>query len=487
MDKNSWQGPLVKIDDYRWQIPKSFKEGMKVPGLIYADEELLHHIRMDKTPEQVANVAQLPGIVNYSLAMPDIHWGYGLPIGGVAAFNISEGGIISPGGVGSDINCGVRALTTKLKIENIKEHIESLIQALFYAIPSGLGSKGGITLTKKELKEVLLKGSKWAVEKGYGEAEDLLYTEEKGAMPNANPDNISDRAYERGLRQLGTLGSGNHFLEIQVVEEIYEKNIASIFNLEKDNIVIMIHSGSRGLGYQVCEDYLHFMKKASEKYEIYLPDRQLCCAPLNSPEGKKYHSAMSAAANYAWANRQCIMHWTKEVFEKVLHVSPKDLNIQLLYDVAHNIGKIEEHEVAGKKLTLCVHRKGATRAFPSGHKDVPERYKKVGQPVIVPGDMGRNSFILVGTEKGMMETFGSACHGAGRLMSRTKALNTTRGSKVIEDLHKKGIVIKSASYKTIAEEMPEAYKDVSNVVNVLHKAEICKKVAKLRPLGVIKG
>ncbi|MDI6786250.1 MAG: RtcB family protein [bacterium] len=487
MNRDSWQGPLIRVDEYRWQIPKSFRTGMKVPGLIYADEELLHHIRMDKTPEQVANVAHLPGIVKYSLAMPDIHWGYGLPIGGVAAFDINAGGIISPGGVGSDINCGVRALTTKLKIEDIKDYIEEIVQALFYAIPSGLGSKGRIKLTKKELEEVLTKGSKWAIKKGYGEAQDLLHTEEEGALPNANPDNISDRAYERGLRQLGTLGSGNHFLEIQVVEEIYEKNVASIFNLKKDYIVIMIHSGSRGLGYQVCEDYLRFMREVSEKYKIYPPDRQLCCAPLNSPEGKKYHSAMSSAANYAWANRQCIMYWTKEVFGKVLQASPNDLNIQLLYDVAHNIGKIEEHEVAGKKLTLCVHRKGATRAFPAGHKNVPEKYKTVGQPVIVPGDMGRSSFILIGTEKGMEETFGSACHGAGRLMSRTKALETTRGNKVIEDLHKKGIVIKSASYKTIAEEMPEAYKDVSDVVNVLHEAGICRKVAKLRPLGVVKG
>lgn len=487
MNKNSWQGPLIEIDEYKWQIPKSFKKGMRVPGLIYANKKLLHHIRMDKTPEQIANVAHLPGIVNYSLAMPDIHWGYGLPIGGVAAFDIEAGGIISPGGVGSDINCGVRVLTTKLRIENIKGHLESLIQALFYAIPSGLGSKGRIKLTKKELREVLVKGSEWAVKKGYGRVEDLLHTEEKGVLPNANPDEISDRAYERGLKQLGTLGSGNHFLEIQVVEEIYEKNIASVFNLIKDYIVIMIHSGSRGLGYQVCEDYLRFMGRASEKYGIHLPDRQLCCAPLNSPEGQKYHSAMAAAANYAWANRQCIMHWTEEVFGRVLHASPKDLGMELLYDVAHNIGKIEEHEVAGRRLTLCVHRKGATRAFPAGHKDIPEKYKKVGQPVIVPGDMGRSSFILVGTEKGMAETFGSACHGAGRLMSRTTALKTTGSNEVIEGLHKKGIIIKSASYKTIAEEMPEAYKDVLDVVNVLHEAGVCKKIAKLKPLGVIKG
>ncbi|MBU0599351.1 RtcB family protein [bacterium] len=487
MNRDSWLGPLVKIDQYRWEIPKSFKEGMRVPGLIYASEKLLSHIKMDMTPEQVANVATLPGIVNYSLAMPDIHWGYGLPIGGVAAFDIGADGIISPGGVGSDINCGVRILTTQLKLKEIKDRLEDLIQNLFEAIPSGIGSKGNIRLNEKELKEVLIKGSKWAVEKGYGEEEDLLHTEEKGALSGADPNNISSRALERGFKQLGTLGSGNHFLEIQVVEKIYEEEIASVFGLEKDYIVIMIHSGSRGLGYQVCEDYLRFMQKVSEKYQISLPDRQLCCAPFNSPEGKKYFSAMAAAANYAWVNRQCIMHWTREVFMKTLSASPRDLKMKLLYDVAHNIGKIEEHLVSGKKISLCVHRKGATRAFPAGHKDIPERYQKVGQPVIVPGDMGRGSFVLVGTDKAMKETFGSACHGAGRQMSRTKALKTTKGSKVIEDLKEKGIIVKSANYGTIAEEMPEAYKDVSEVIDTLHYAGICKKVAKLRPLGVIKG
>jgi tRNA-splicing ligase RtcB len=487
MSQDSWQGPLEKIDEYRFQIPKSFKKGMRVPGLIYANEDLLNHIRMDMTPEQVANVAHLPGIVRYSLAMPDIHWGYGLPIGGVAAFNIKEGGIISPGGVGSDINCGVRVLVTRLELKDIEDRLESIINSLFSAIPSGLGSKGRLKLNKEELKEVLVKGSKWAIERGYGEEEDLLYTEENGALPFADPKAVSDRAYERGLKQLGTLGSGNHFLEIQIVEEIFEKEIADCFELKEGYITIMIHSGSRGLGYQVCEDYLHFMQKASEKYEIFLPDRQLCCAPLESPEGKRYLSAMASAANYAWANRQCIMHWTREVLKKVLSASSKELGIKLLYDVAHNIGKIEEHEVEGKKLLLCVHRKGATRAFPKGHKEVPKKYKNVGQPVIVPGDMGRNSYILVGTERGMKETFGSACHGAGRLMSRSKALKSVRGSQVIEELNKKGILIKSAGYKTIAEEMPQAYKDVSEVVDVLDKAGICIKVAKLRPIGVIKG
>jgi tRNA-splicing ligase RtcB len=468
-------------------IPKSFKPGMRVPGLIFADEAMLEHIRKDQTPVQVANVAHLPGIVNYSLAMPDIHWGYGLPIGGVAATDIEAGGIISPGGVGSDINCGVRLLRTNLTLKDIEKKIELLVNALFQSIPCGVGSKGIINLNPQQEREVLIKGAIWAVKNGYGEKKDLSHTEEGGCLEGANPDFVSERAKERGRRQLGTLGSGNHFLEIQIVEEVYDERVARAFGLEKGMITVMIHSGSRGLGYQVCEDYVKFMGKAVSKYRISLPDRQLVCAPFTSDEGKRYFGAMAAAANYAWANRQCIMHWTREAFERTLGISSQDLGMNLVYDVAHNIAKIEEHEVDEKKKRLCVHRKGATRAFPAKRKELPEDYYDVGQPVIVPGDMGTTSFVLVGTEQGMKETFGTACHGAGRVLSRKAAMKQAKGRALEKELEKRGIKVRSAGYETLAEEMPEAYKDVEEVVRVLHEAGISRKVVKMRPLGVIKG
>ncbi|MDI6704342.1 MAG: RtcB family protein [bacterium] len=485
--ERDWRVILERVDDYRWKIPMSFMKGMKVPGLIYADERLLGHIREENTPIQVANVSTLPGIVKYSLAMPDIHWGYGLPIGGVAATDIEKGGIVSPGGVGSDINCGVRLVRTDLRMSDIKDKLERLTAGLFRNIPCGLGSEGKIVLSPQDEREVLRNGCKWAVKKGYGKEEDILHTEEGGSLPGADPDKVSQRAFERGRKQLGTLGSGNHFLEIQEVEEIYDEKAASVFGLFKGQITVMIHSGSRGLGYQVCEDYVRIMSGVYSRYGITLVDRQLACAPFHSKEGRDYFSAMAAAANYAWANRQCIMHWTRETFEEILGMNSKELGMKLVYDVAHNIGKLEEHVVEGKVIKLCVHRKGATRAFPANHPDVPVDYKEVGQPVIVPGDMGTASYVLVGTDLGMEETFGSTCHGAGRVMSRAKAKEVARGRNLIHELKEKGLIVKAKGRDTIAEEMPEAYKDVSQVVHVLHEAGISKKVAKMHPLAVVKG
>ncbi len=482
---DKWEGKLERIDDYRWLIPR--KEGMRVPGLIYSTQKMLEHIRMDKTPQQVANVAHLPGIVAKSMAMPDIHWGYGFCIGGVAATDVEKGGVISPGGVGYDINCGVRLLKTNLTKKDIQDKVSVLISSLYNNIPSGVGSKGRIHLSKGEVRQVLEKGSRWAVQQGYGLQEDLNHTEENGCLKEASSDSLSNRAIERGIQQLGTLGAGNHFLEIQEVEEIYEPDVAEVLGLSLGQITVMIHTGSRGLGYQVCDDSLRVMQNAVRKYSISLPDRQLACAPLDSPEAKDYFSAMCAAANYAWANRQCIMHWTRETFEEVLHIAPKDLGMKLIYDVAHNIAKIEEHVVQGKKKKLCVHRKGATRAFPANHPVLPDDYRNIGQPVIIPGTMGTYSYVLVGTEKAMEETWGSTCHGSGRVMSRHEALRRFRGNELKDELSKKNILVRAKSFKTLVEEAPSAYKDVNSVVDVCDKAGISRKVARLKPLGVIKG
>jgi len=484
--KQSWNGPLHQLDDYRWEIPKSYLTGMRVPGLIYASSKLLEKIKEDQAPEQVANVAFLPGIVGRSLAMPDIHWGYGFAIGGVAATSLEEG-VISPGGVGFDINCGVRLVRTNLTLPEVKPKIELLVNELFRAIPSGVGSKGRIKVSYNEMKEVLKKGSRWAIENGFGQEEDASFTEEEGCMKDANPDLVSEHALERGKPQLGTLGSGNHFLEIQVIDEIYDTEIAKKLGLEKDQITLMIHSGSRGLGHQVCTDYLVTMQKAVNKYGIQLPDRQLACAPIDSPEGKNYYAAMCCAANYAWANRQCIMHWTREVFAKVFQSTPQQLDLKLIYDVAHNIAKIEEFNWEGRKVKLCVHRKGATRAFSPFHLDIPKEYKEIGQPVLIPGDMGRFSYCLVGTNRAMEETFGSTCHGAGRIKSRTSAKKEVGGRDIQKELRDKGIIVKAESRGTLVEEMSEAYKDVSEVVEVMHQSGISKKVVRMRPLGVIKG
>jgi len=482
-----WQGSLEKIDDYRWRIPKSYKGGMRVPGIIYADEKLLKDIRHDKALEQVANVAFLPGIVHASLAMPDIHWGYGFSIGGVAATDPENSGVISPGGVGFDINCGVRMLKTNFQYDEIKNKIKDLVYVLFSDIPSGLGSKGDIRVSAKEEKEILVKGAKWAVEKGYGTQEDLECTEEYGAIQGADPLAVSDRAYERGKAQSGTLGSGNHFLEIQVIDQLYDRDSCDAFGLNLGQITIMIHSGSRGLGYQVCDDYTKSMIHCLQKYNINVPDRQLACAPVNSQEGKAYLGAMKCAANYAWANRQCLMYLTRKVFEKVFGISWQKMGMYLIYDVAHNIAKIEKHLVNGQEKTLCVHRKGATRAFGAGHPALPQRYKKTGQPVIIPGDMGRNSYLLVGTQKAMEETFGSTCHGAGRVKSRTAAAKSINVDVLLKELESKGIIVKASGRNTIVEEAPQAYKDVNEVVDVVHNAGISKRVCRMRPLGVIKG
>ncbi|MBI4708122.1 MAG: RtcB family protein [Candidatus Omnitrophica bacterium] len=482
-----WQGPLEKIDDYRWRITKSYKQGMRVDGIIYADEKLLKDIRHDKAAEQVANVAFLPGIVKASLAMPDIHWGYGFPIGGVAATDVEAGGVISPGGVGFDINCGVRLMRTSLEHNEVKDKLKDLAYALFNNVPSGVGSKGDIRVSAKEEKEILVKGSKWAVGKGYGTEDDLECTEESGAIAGADPEAVSERAYERGKAQSGTLGSGNHFLEVQVIDQLYDSKICDTLGLDMGQIVVMIHSGSRGFGYQVCEDYTRSMVHCLQKYNISVPDRQLACTPVNSPEGQAYLGAMRCAANYAWANRQCLMHLTRKVFEKIFLKSWQQMGMFLIYDVAHNIAKLEKYVVDGKEKLLCVHRKGATRAFPANHPALPERYKQIGQPVIIPGDMGRNSYLLVGTQKAMEETFGSTCHGAGRLKSRTAATRTINLGVLMKELEAKGITVMASGRDTITEEAPQAYKDINEVVDVVHNAGISKRVCRMRPLAVIKG
>ncbi|UCB57320.1 MAG: RtcB family protein [Candidatus Omnitrophota bacterium] len=486
MKKDLWQGPLEKIDDYRWRIPKRYNPGMRVPGIIYADENLLKDIRTDRAPEQVANVAHLPGIVKYSLAMPDIHWGYGFCIGGVAATDVEADGVISPGGVGFDINCGVRLVRTNLSEKDIKPKLRDLVYALFNNVPAGVGSKGEIRISSQEEKKLLVKGAKWAVEKGYGRSEDLEYTEEHGAIEGADPQVVSARAYERGQKQPGTLGSGNHFLEIQVIDQIYDNQAAAVFNLHQGQITLMIHSGSRGFGYQICDDYAKGMVRTLGKFGITVPDRQLACAPVKSPEGKAYLGAMRCAANYAWCNRQVLMELARRVFEKFLKLSPKDLGMDLIYDVAHNIAKIEKYKIDGEEKLLCVHRKGATRAFAPGHPELPEKYKSIGQPVIIPGDMGRNSYLLVGTEKAA-ETFYSTCHGSGRVMSRSAAIRHLKGRSIARELEQKGIYVCSAGRQTLAEEAPEAYKNVNDVVNVVHEAGISRRVCRMRPLGVVKG
>ncbi len=482
-----WREVLRKIDDYRWEIPQSYKAGMSVPGLIFASESMLSHIWQEQVFQQVANVAFLPGIVDHSLAMPDIHWGYGFPIGGVAGTRVKDG-VISPGGVGFDINCGVRLLRTNLTEEEVRPKIERLIGELFVNIPSGLGSEGKIRVSEKELDKVLIQGSHWAVEKGYGNAEDIVVTEESGCIKGANPDKVSSKAKKRGIPQLGTLGSGNHFLEVEVVDEIYDRDAATAMGIsEVGQVLVLIHTGSRGFGHQVCTDYVALLGEAVKRYGISLPDRQLACAPVNSPEGQDYLAAMSCAANYAWTNRQCIAHWTRESFIKVFGKSQRELGMEQVYDVAHNIAKIEEYTIDGKKLTLCVHRKGATRAFPAGHPDIPDIYQNIGQPVLIPGDMGRCSYVALGTELAMKESFGSTCHGAGRVQSRSAAKRNLRGADVAKALAARGITVKTGSMGSLAEEASEAYKDVNEVVEITHRAGISHKVSRAIPMGVIKG
>ncbi|MCR4428120.1 MAG: RtcB family protein [Caldiserica bacterium] len=483
----AWKGKLEKVDQYKFRIPKGYKSGMRVDGIIYASEALLPDILSEDAPEQVANVACLPGIVNASLAMPDIHWGYGFPIGGVAAFEV-ERGVISPGGVGYDINCGVRLLTTYLHRKDLEGRLENLVSRISSNVPSGVGSEGKIKVTRGEIDNLLRSGARWAVEKGYGHVEDLEAIESYGEMKGADPGKVSNKAKERGFSQVGSLGAGNHFLEVQEVVEIYDKEVAEAFGIkEVGQITILIHTGSRGLGHQVCSDYIEVMQRAAQKYGITLPDRQLACAPVKSEEGQSYLQAMRAATNFAWANRQLITHWVREAVTSTFGKSERELGLQVVYDVAHNVAKIEEHEVNGKKVTLCVHRKGATRAFPAGHPELPERYQKVGQPVLIPGDMGRCSFVLVGTELALKETFGSTCHGAGRVKSRSEAKREIKPQELVSELKRRGILVKAASRETLVEEAPEAYKDVTQVVEAVAGAGISRKVAKMKPLGVIKG
>ena len=459
---------------------------MRVPGLIYADEAMIRQVRGDQAPQQVANVAHLPGLLGPSLAMPDIHWGYGFPIGGVAGVDADEG-VISPGGVGYDINCGVRLVRTNLEASDIKDAVRPLVERMFVNVPSGVGSTGKLKLSMKEEKAVLRDGARWAVKQGFGWNEDVDRTEQNGCLHGADPDALSSRALERGRPQLGTLGAGNHFLEIQEVDEIFDEAAAGAFGLYKGQVTVMIHTGSRGLGYQVCDDSLDRMVRAMNRYKINIPDKQLACAPVTSPEGRQYFAGMAAAANYAWTNRQLILHWVRESFEQVLKQPAERLGMHMVYDVAHNIAKFENHTIGGRDVRVVVHRKGATRAFAAGHPDLPDMYRSVGQPVLIPGDMGTASYVLVGTQKAMEESFGSTCHGAGRVMSRHAAIRKTKGRAIDRELGDRGIQVRSRSWKTLHEEVPEAYKDIDKVVNVVHGAGISRKVARMRPLGVVKG
>jgi tRNA-splicing ligase RtcB len=476
---------LKRIHDYLWEIPRH--GAMLVPGRIYANAKMIDELREDPALQQVANVACLPGIVGYSLAIPDIHWGYGFPIGGVAAMD-ADAGVISPGGVGYDINCGVRLARTNLQFSEIVPKIDRLADALFNAIPAGVGSKGAIPdLPIDELKLLVRTGANWTLKNGYADLEDLEHTEEGGCLANANPESISEFAYKRGSKQLGTLGSGNHFLELSRVDEIYAPDAAKSLGLEIGQVTVLIHSGSRGLGHQTCDDYLRVVGAAMAKYEITVPDRQLAAVPILSPEGKAYLGAMAAAANFAWCNRQVMMRLTRDTFMHSLGVGPNDLGFSLIYDVCHNIAKFEEHIVDGEKRRLCVHRKGATRAFGPGHPALPKAWRELGQPVLIPGDMGRYSFVLLGQQTAMRETFGSSCHGAGRVMSRTKATREARGRDLHAELAERGVTVRARSRAGIAEEMPEAYKDVADVVRVMEAAGVTQTVARLKPFAVIKG
>ena len=459
---------------------------MHVPARIYATENMLDAIRGDQAAVQAANVAHLPGIINHSLAMPDIHWGYGFPIGGVAAFDLNDG-VISPGGVGYDINCGVRLMASKLTREQIQPRLTELVASLFRHIPTGVGAKGELRVSKAEEKQVMQNGAHWAVKNGYGSKQDLEYIEENGKVDGGDPQFVSEKAFERGKAQLGTLGSGNHFLEVGHVSEIYDEHASRVLGLSPGQVTVIIHCGSRGFGHQVCTDFIEIMNRAVQKYDIELPDRQLCCAPIQSPEGQQYLKAMRCAINYAFANRQIIAAWTREAFEQALQKSPNEIGLRTVYEVAHNIAKIETHDVNGKRVQVCVHRKGATRAFAAGSEGIPAAYKDIGQPVLIPGDMGRYSYVLVGEEGAMKHTFGSTCHGAGRAMSRKKAKVVARGRSILHELKDKGIIVQGASRRTIDEEISEAYKDVTQVVDACQMAGISRKVAQLRPLGCIKG
>jgi tRNA-splicing ligase RtcB (3'-phosphate/5'-hydroxy nucleic acid ligase) len=478
-----WDGIVRQIDDYRFVIPRTYKKEMLVDALVFSNETLIDQVCHDLSMEQAANVATLPGIVEHSLAMPDMHQGYGFPIGGVAAMD-PQSGVVSPGGVGFDINCGVRLLTSSLSIHEARPKMEELMEKLYRAVPAGTGGGGRINLSVKDLDDVLAQGTEWAVEKGYATKYDIDHTEEYGRLKNADPAVINERAKKRGQSQLGTLGSGNHFLEVQYVDDIFDKKTAQAFGMFKGQLCIMIHCGSRGLGHQVCTDYVSSLGPAMQKYKLTVPDRELTCVPIQSPEGQSYLKAMAAAANFAWANRQCIGHFAEEALQSVFG---KDQKLTLLFDVAHNIAKLERHRVDGKEVDLLVHRKGATRAFPAHRDEIPKVFHDVGQPVIIPGDMGTASYVLVGTERALFESFGSVCHGAGRVLSRTQARKGRVAKDVVKDLLARGVIAKSSSREGLTEEVSEAYKPIDEVVRTVDAAGLAKRVARLKPAGVVKG
>ena len=474
-----------KLSDNNWEIPIGHIPNMRVPGRLFVSENLLGGIDPD-TIDQIANVATLPGIQKYSMAMPDAHLGYGFAIGGVAAFDAEEG-VISPGGVGFDINCGVRLIRTNLQKEDVVPEIKKLVDELFNNVPSGVGSKSRFRASDRELDSAFLEGAKWAVEAGYGVEADAEHCEGNGCLEGADTSHVSTKARARGKPQIGTLGSGNHFLEVQYVDKIYDREAAAAFGLEEGQVTVMVHCGSRGAGHQICTDHLKELSQAVKKYGIEIPDKQLACAPAQSREAQNYFKAMLCAANYAWANRQMITHWTRESFEKVFSRDADDMGMSLLYDVAHNVAKLEEHNIDGRKKEVYVHRKGATRAFPPGHPEVPVAYRDVGQPVLIPGSMGTPSFILCGAEAAMDVSFGSACHGAGRIMSRAHAKKEFHGQSVKDNLEAQGITVRATHPSVIAEEAPGVYKSSSEVVNVVHELGIARKVARVIPIGVAKG
>ncbi|MFO7716130.1 RtcB family protein [Desulfosarcina sp.] len=475
---------LKRISPFCFEIPKS--GSMNVPGRIFMSDRMASALREEEALKQVANVATLPGILIAAMAMPDMHWGYGFPIGGVAAFDWNNG-VISPGGVGYDINCGVRLAATGLEEKEVRPVLEQLVNALFQNIPSGVGSTGSVKLSSKEEIKVLREGGRWAVRHGFGEPLDVERTEDGGCMTEADPSVVSDRALERGVKQLGTLGSGNHFLEVGVVDEIFDAPAARTFGLFRNQVTVLLHSGSRGLGYQVCDDSLAFMAKHVKTLGILLPDRQLACAMIQSDAGRHYLAAMACAANYAWANRQILLHRARETFQQVLGIGPRDLAMHQVYDICHNIAKREEHTVDGKQRTVCVHRKGATRAFPPGHPAVCAAYRQTGQPILIPGDMGTASYVMAGTQTAMDESFGSTCHGAGRVLSRTAAKKQSKGRSINRELADKGILVRWTGRSTLAEEMPDAYKDIDQVVDAVQGAGLSRKVARIKPMCVIKG
>ena len=475
---------IIKKEDFLWEIPQTFRPQMLVPARVIASETLLDAIMEDRSLVQLVNVASLPGIIGASLVMPDVHEGYGFPIGGVAA-TLYPNGAISPGGIGYDINCGVRLLTSQQNAEEIKFKLEELSKEMYAQIPSGMGKGGQINLNPKEMDEVLTKGAEWAVDNGYADKEDLAYMESNGRLDNADPAMVSEMAKKRGSDQLGTIGSGNHFVEVDYVEEIYDPIAAEAYGLSKGQVVVLIHTGSRGLGHQVATDYIREILAAMPNYGIKVPDRELACVPFNSQEGENYFKAMCAAANFAWCNREIISWEVRKAWKNVFGTDVDPL--KLMYDVAHNIAKIETHQVDGEKLKVLVHRKGATRAFGPGFEDLPQRYKSVGQPVIIPGSMGTSSYILAGANRSEEISFGSCCHGAGRKLSRTAAKKQVNAPVLKEKLKEMGIFVQAGSFKGIAEEAPIAYKDVDEVVETIQNSGIAKKVAKLRPMAVVKG